>query len=91
MQDEPMNANDSLKVRVARRGDKFIWELYRDGMTQPVKFSAPLFSSEDTAEASGAEARTTHLARLAKRYPESKRYPALHPKRQVSAKDSASS
>lgn len=86
-----MNSNDSLKVRVARRGNKFIWELYRDGMTQPVKFSVPLFLSEDTAEASGAEARTTHLARLAKRYPESKRYPALHPKRQVSAKDSASS
>jgi hypothetical protein len=62
-----MNTNDGLKVLVARRGEKFIWELHRDGMTQPVKFSVPIFLSEDSANASGAMARTAHLARLAKR------------------------
>jgi hypothetical protein len=63
----PMNS-DSLKVRVARRGDKFIWELHRDGIAQPVRFSVPVFASEASAKASGAEARTAHLARLAKRW-----------------------
>jgi hypothetical protein len=63
-----MNTNDSLKVRVARRGDKFIWELHRDGITQPVKFSVPVFLSEEAAQASGTEARTAHLVRLAKRW-----------------------
>ena len=64
-----MSSNDSLKVRVARRGDKFIWELHRDGIMQPVRFSVPVFLSEDDAKASGAEARTAHLAWLAKRWP----------------------
>ena len=62
-----MNLNDGLKVRVARRGEKFIWELRRDGMAQPVKFSVPIFLSEASANASGALARVAHLARLAKR------------------------
>ena len=51
-----MNTSDSLKVRVARRGDKFLWELHRDGVIQPIKFSIPVFASEDAAKASGAEA-----------------------------------
>jgi hypothetical protein len=64
-----MSANDSLKVRVAQRGDKFLWELHREGINRPVRFSVPIFLSEDAAKASGAEARTAHLARLAKRWP----------------------
>jgi hypothetical protein len=64
-----MSTNDSLKVRVALRGDKFIWELHRDGIAQPVRFSVPAFLSEDAAKAAGAEARTAHLAQLAKRWP----------------------
>jgi hypothetical protein len=63
--------NDSLKVRVAQRGDKFLWELHRDGLTQRVKFSVPAFSSEDAAKASGDEVRAAYLARLAKRLPKS--------------------
>jgi hypothetical protein len=61
-----MNTNDGLKVRVAQRGEKFIWELHREGITWPVKFSIPIFLSEASANASGAAARTAHLARLAK-------------------------
>ena len=65
-----MNANDGLRVLVARRGEKFIWELHRAGITRPVKFSVPIFLSEESANASGAMARTAHLARLARRSPE---------------------
>jgi hypothetical protein len=62
-----MHMNDStLHVRVERRGDKFIWALHRDGHYQPVKFSAPVYASEETARAAGTEVRTDHLARLAR-------------------------
>jgi hypothetical protein len=37
-----MDANSSLTVRVERRGDKYTWELHRDGHFHPVKFSAPV-------------------------------------------------
>jgi hypothetical protein len=63
-----MDTSGSLKVRVERRGDKYIWELHRDGLAQPVKFSAPIYSSEEAARASGDEVRKDHLARLAARW-----------------------
>ena len=62
-----VEANRSLTVRVVRRGDKYAWELHRDGIFQPVKFSAPVYLSEETARASGNEVRAAHLARLAAR------------------------
>src|SRR3954452_5120318 len=55
-----MGANSSLTVRVQRHGEKYTWELHRDGHFHPVKFSAPVFSSEEAARASGNEARTKH-------------------------------
>jgi hypothetical protein len=61
-----MDADSSLKVRVERRGDKYTWELHRDGKFQPVKFSAPVYLSEKAARASGNEVRRTHLAHLAR-------------------------
>jgi len=61
-----MSTFDGLEVRVAQRGERFIWELHRDGIPLPVKFSIPIFLSEASANASGAAARTAHLARLAK-------------------------
>jgi hypothetical protein len=61
-----MDANSSLTVRVERRGDKYTWELHRDGHFQPVKFSAPVYLSEEAARASGNEVRRDHLARLAR-------------------------
>ena len=61
-----MDANSSLTVRVERRGDKYIWALHRDGRFHPVKFSAPVYSSEETARVAGNEVRTDHLARLAR-------------------------
>jgi hypothetical protein len=61
-----MDTNSDLRVRVDRRGDKYIWELHRDGHFQPVKFSAPVYSSEEEARASGNAIRSAHLANLAR-------------------------
>jgi hypothetical protein len=61
-----MDKKDGLAVRVERRGDKFTWELHRDGRFQPVKFSAPVYVSEEAARAAGIEVRTDHLAQLAR-------------------------
>ena len=60
-----MDANSSLKVRVEKCGNKYAWELYRDGGFQRVKFSVPVYLSEEAARASGNEVRLDHLARLA--------------------------
>jgi hypothetical protein len=61
-----MGADTSLTVRVKRRGDKYTWELHRDGRFHPVKFSAPVYVSEEAATAAGNEVRTDHLAQLAR-------------------------
>ena len=61
-----MDKNSSLTVRVERRGDKYTWELHRDGRFHPVKFSAPVYVSEEAARAAGIEVRTDHLAQLAR-------------------------
>ena len=62
-----MGANTELRVRIERRGEKYTWELRRGYHFQPVKFSAPIFLSEEAARASGTEVRTRYLARLAAR------------------------
>jgi hypothetical protein len=59
-----MDTDGSLTVRVGRRGDKYTWELHRDGRFHPVKFSAPVYASEEAARAAGHEVRTDHLAQL---------------------------
>jgi hypothetical protein len=59
------DTSDSLKVRVEKRGDKYLWELHRDGLAQAVKFSVPIYLSEESARTSGNDAKKNHLARLA--------------------------
>ena len=54
----------SLTVRVERHGDKYAWELHRDGQFHPVKFSAPVYLSEKAARFAGYEVRTDHVAQL---------------------------
>lgn len=62
-----MDATSStLSVRVQQRGNKYTWELHRDGRFHPVKFSAPVYVSEEAARAAGNEVRTDHLAQLAR-------------------------
>ena len=48
-----MDANRTLTVQVQRSGDKYTWELRRDGHFYPVKFSVPIYLSEEAARASG--------------------------------------
>lgn len=59
--------DNSLKVHVERRGNKYIWELRRDGVAGPVKYSVPIYPSADTARTSGDVARQEYSARLAAR------------------------
>lgn len=61
-----IDADRSLTVRVERRGDKYTWELHRGGRFYPVKFSVPVYVSEEAARAAGNEMRTCHLAQLAR-------------------------
>jgi hypothetical protein len=60
-----MDGSRSLEVRVEKRGDKWVLELHREGVAQPVKFSAPVYLSEGAARISGEDVRKDHLARLA--------------------------
>ena len=68
-----MAESEPVRVHVERRGDKYVWELRRTGHFRPVKFSAPLYSSEEEARASGNEVRKSFLARSATRPPRAKR------------------
>jgi len=63
-----METGASLKVHVERRGKKYVWELRRDGLAQPVKFSVPIYLSEESARNSGNDAMKDHLARLAAKW-----------------------
>ncbi len=67
-------ATSELRVRVEQRGENYIWELHRDGHFQTVKFSAPVYLSEEAARVSGNEARIRYLGRLAARRPRAKQY-----------------
>jgi hypothetical protein len=55
----------SLSVLVQKCGEKFIWELRRDGLSQAIKFSAPIYLSEKEAKTSGENVRTTYITRNA--------------------------
>jgi hypothetical protein len=54
----------SLTVRVGQSDDKYIWQLYREGLAERVKYSGPIYTSELSAMAAGCAARTFYLARL---------------------------
>ena len=62
-----MDSSGSLKIHVKRCGDKYVWELHREGVAQPVKFSVPNYLSEEAARTSGNEVRQDYLARWAKK------------------------
>ncbi|MGA8818948.1 MAG: hypothetical protein WB624_16745 [Xanthobacteraceae bacterium] len=55
-----------LRVQVARHGDKYAWKLYSGGHYEPIKFSVPIFLSEDAAHAAGHDVRARYLVRLAR-------------------------
>lgn len=60
------DATGKFTIQVAQHGDKYAWELYSDRHYQPIKFSVPIFLSQDAARAAGVEVRAAYLARLAR-------------------------
>jgi hypothetical protein len=67
-----------LSVRIARGGSNYTWELHRAGIAQKVKYSAPIYITEESAMAAGCHARELYLARL-------ERKKAAVPRRQARA------
>jgi hypothetical protein len=63
---QAMDVEADLRVRVNRRGKNYVWELYRNGKFSPVKFSVPIYASEQAAKNAGDAARMAHLAVLNK-------------------------
>jgi hypothetical protein len=43
----------TLKIRMDRK--KYAWTLYRSGISEPIKYSVPIFSTEAAATAAGLE------------------------------------
>lgn len=62
----PSDTTGKLTVQVAQHGDKYAWKLYSANHYQPIKFSVPIFPSQDDARAAGDEVRARYLARLAR-------------------------
>ena len=61
-----MDAGGDVRVGINQRGENYVWELYRHGKSQPVKFSVPIYASEEAARNAGDAARMLHLTGLKK-------------------------
>ena len=59
-----MDVNGSPTVRIGRSGSKYIWQLYREGIVEKVKYSGPICVSEESAMPAEHAARTRYLIRL---------------------------
>jgi hypothetical protein len=59
-----MDDQASLSVRVAKSGNNYLWEIHRDGIAEKVKYSAPIYITEEAAMAAGCEARALYVVRL---------------------------
>jgi len=58
---------DLLTVRTRQHAAGYAWELYRASKTAAVKFSVPIYGSEEAARVAGLEARRLHLDALARK------------------------
>jgi len=58
---------DLLIVRTRQHGAGYAWELYRASREAPVKFSVPIYGSEEAARSAGADAMRIHLGTLGKK------------------------
>jgi hypothetical protein len=56
--DGEMDQEAGLTLKVRRDNAKYAWSLYRSGITAPIKFSVPIFSTEAAATAAGMEVLT---------------------------------
>jgi hypothetical protein len=59
--------DDLLTVRTRQHAAGFAWELYRASKAAAVKYSVPIYGSEEAARIAGVEARRLHLDALAKK------------------------
>jgi len=59
--------DDLLTVRTRQHVAGFAWELYRASKPVAVKYSVPIYKSEEAARIAGVEARRLHLGALAKK------------------------
>ena len=59
--------DDLLTVRTRQHGAGYAWELYRASREAPVKFSVPIYGSEEAARNAGADALRIHLGALDKK------------------------
>ena len=62
----PMD-DDLLTVHTRQYAAGYAWELYRASKAAAVKFSVPIYGSEEAARLAGVEARRLHLGALAKK------------------------
>ena len=53
--DNEMHQNSGLTLTIRRDSTKYAWSLYRDGISEPIKCSVPIFSTEAAATAAGME------------------------------------
>jgi hypothetical protein len=59
--------DENMEVHVRKHGDSYAWELHRTGKFKPVKFSVPIYGSEEAARSAGQEAKRLLFVKLEKR------------------------
>ena len=57
----------NMEVHVRKHGNSYAWELHRPGKFKPVKFSVPIYGSEEAARSAGHEAKRLLFVKLEKR------------------------
>jgi hypothetical protein len=58
-----MDHDQGLTLTIRLDKTKYAWSLYRNGVSEPIKFSVPIFSTEAAATAAGMEVLTKVRAR----------------------------
>ncbi len=48
-----MDQNARLTLKIRQDRTKFAWSLFRDGISEPIKYSVPIFATEAAATAAG--------------------------------------
>ena len=56
-----MTGLPELEVRVAKSGDNYAWGIHFLGCNEPVRFSVPIFVSENDARAAGEKVLQTSI------------------------------
>jgi hypothetical protein len=63
-----MSPNDeNMEVHVCKHGGSFAWELHRPDKFKAVRYSVPIYGSEEAARSAGYEARRLLFAKQQKK------------------------